>query len=282
MNSPAKPKPSEPNRKPQLLQKQEEWEALSLPERQAYALSQRDKWQRIMNRPELSPQAALAARNLYRSYSAAVRLGEKALEYEARVNDPQAQAANMRALGIKPLLQEPSPTPSETQQDSPSPAVDTPKPQDNSSPPSAISWNAMSSLASQMVSSEGAAHVVDEDRTALRAKPQATTKDNNSAAVRTSEQSAALTSTESLQSTGGPMTVDAGHKRITRPPRDTEWWNRSLDDQTITILAVLFVGFCCWLLWPLVVSSFMLLGVAAVLVVVGRGVRKFIKWNWYN
>jgi len=77
---------------------------MSLLEKGQYARTQRDKYNRIATAPSLSPEAAVAARNLARSYAAAVTLYEKAVEYERQVNDPQSQAELMRALGIKPLL----------------------------------------------------------------------------------------------------------------------------------------------------------------------------------
>ena len=64
----------------------------------------RDQYNRIAASPKLSPAAAIAARQIARSYAAAVTLGEKALEYERQINDPQSQAESMRALGIIPLL----------------------------------------------------------------------------------------------------------------------------------------------------------------------------------
>ena len=54
--------------------------------------------------PNLSLPAALAARNLARSYRAATVLYGKALQNQQAENDPDSQADLMRALGINPLL----------------------------------------------------------------------------------------------------------------------------------------------------------------------------------
>jgi len=76
---------------------------LSLQEKHEDAVNKLDHWTRIAASPNLSPAAALFARNVARSYRAAVTLGEKALEYERQVNDRESQAALTRTLGIKPL-----------------------------------------------------------------------------------------------------------------------------------------------------------------------------------
>ena len=52
----------------------------------------------------LAGPAALAARQLARSYGAAVTLGQKALLNQQAENDPDSQNDLMRALGISPLL----------------------------------------------------------------------------------------------------------------------------------------------------------------------------------
>ena len=77
---------------------------LSLQEKHRDALNKLDHWTRIAAYPELSPAAALFARNAARSYQAAITLYEKALAYERQLNDRESQAQLMRTLGIKPLL----------------------------------------------------------------------------------------------------------------------------------------------------------------------------------
>jgi hypothetical protein len=77
---------------------------LSLQEKLDQARRDLARWSHIAADPDLSPAAALAARNAARSSQAAVILGEKALAYELAVNDPVAQASLMRLLGISPLL----------------------------------------------------------------------------------------------------------------------------------------------------------------------------------
>jgi hypothetical protein len=77
---------------------------MTLQEKHQDARDKLDHWTRIAAAPNLSPAAAQFARNTVRSYQAAVTLGEKALQYERQVNDPESQAQLMRSLGIKPLL----------------------------------------------------------------------------------------------------------------------------------------------------------------------------------
>jgi hypothetical protein len=77
---------------------------MSLPEKLAQARADVAKWSQIAALPNLSPSAALFARNMARSSQAAVTLGEKALAYQQQENDPEAQANLMRLLGISPLL----------------------------------------------------------------------------------------------------------------------------------------------------------------------------------
>ena len=60
-------------------------------------------------RPELSLPAALWARNLARSYRAAVLLGQKASQYQAQ-NDKALQATLARALGTSPLPPDQAPS----------------------------------------------------------------------------------------------------------------------------------------------------------------------------
>lgn len=55
---------------------------LSLTEKLERARADVAKWSRIAADPDLSPAAALAARNMARSSQAAVTLGEKALQYQ--------------------------------------------------------------------------------------------------------------------------------------------------------------------------------------------------------
>jgi uncharacterized membrane-anchored protein len=77
---------------------------MSLQEKHRDTLNKLDHWTRIAADPDLSPAAALFARNAARSYRAAVTLGEKALACERQVNDRESRAALMRTLGIKPLV----------------------------------------------------------------------------------------------------------------------------------------------------------------------------------
>jgi len=75
------------------------WESMSLEQKGQYTLAQLDKWTEIAACPNLSSGAALAAKNLARSYAAAVTLYEKALAHQAQTRD--RQAALMRMFGIK-------------------------------------------------------------------------------------------------------------------------------------------------------------------------------------
>jgi hypothetical protein len=77
---------------------------MSLQEKHEDTLNKLDHWTRIAADPDLSPAAALFARNAARSYQAAITLYEKALAYERQLNDRESQAQLMRTLGIKPLL----------------------------------------------------------------------------------------------------------------------------------------------------------------------------------
>ena len=87
--------------------KQPEQPQPSLPEKAANDLAQQQKWSQLAANPNLSPQAAQAARNLARSYAAAQRLGDKALGYQDPNSDQLAEQDPM----LTRLLQIP-PTPS--------------------------------------------------------------------------------------------------------------------------------------------------------------------------
>lgn len=100
MNSP-KPKKPQPNSNQDSQQPER---PLSLQEKLQQAQSQQQRFALLAADPSLSLPAALAARSLARSYGAAATLGQKALDYEAQVNDPESQGMLMRALGINPLL----------------------------------------------------------------------------------------------------------------------------------------------------------------------------------
>ena len=71
-------KPQKPQSIGQLLP------SMSLQQKLQYAEQQRDKYSRVAASPDLSPPAALAARQLVRSYQAAVTLCEKAQAYESQ------------------------------------------------------------------------------------------------------------------------------------------------------------------------------------------------------
>ena len=77
---------------------------LTLQEKHEDTLNKLDHWAQIAADPDLSPAAALFARNAARSYQAAITLYEKALAYERQLNDRESQEQLMRSLGIKPLL----------------------------------------------------------------------------------------------------------------------------------------------------------------------------------
>jgi len=77
---------------------------MSLQEKLQDARNKLGLWSRLAVDPDLSPPAVQFARNMARSCQAAITLGEKALQYERQVNDPESQARLMRSLGIKPLL----------------------------------------------------------------------------------------------------------------------------------------------------------------------------------
>jgi hypothetical protein len=62
-------------------QPQQTEQAPTLPERLAAAHANKERFSRIAADPQLSPQAASWARNLARSWGAAVKLGQKALAY---------------------------------------------------------------------------------------------------------------------------------------------------------------------------------------------------------
>jgi hypothetical protein len=71
---------------------------MSLADKLALAEQKAEKYQDLANDPELSLPAALWARNLARSYRAAVQLGQKAQAYKDQ-NDKALQATLARALG---------------------------------------------------------------------------------------------------------------------------------------------------------------------------------------
>src|SRR5436190_3622338 len=64
----------------------------TMQERLEHAQAQRERWKRLSLQPGLSPQAALAARELAISWQAAAELGEKAVRHE------QQQAAKPQTL----------------------------------------------------------------------------------------------------------------------------------------------------------------------------------------
>ena len=87
-----------PNEQPQM----------SLSEKLALAEQKAAKYQDLANDPDLSLPAALWARNLARSYRAAVLLGQKAKQYQDQ-NDQALHRTLARALGTSPLPSRPSP-----------------------------------------------------------------------------------------------------------------------------------------------------------------------------
>ena len=93
---PRSPKPSKPG------QDSQQDKPLSLQEKTDFAKMQQSRYSQIAATPGLSLPAALAARNLARSYGAAAVLGEKAQAYNQELDDPAAQADLMRTLGISP------------------------------------------------------------------------------------------------------------------------------------------------------------------------------------
>ena len=95
-------KPQSPKSKPQP-------EPLSLEQKLQQDQASRDRWNQVAASPDLSLPAALAARQLARSYGAAVTLGQKALLNQQAENDQDSQSQLMRLLGINPLLQDPPP-----------------------------------------------------------------------------------------------------------------------------------------------------------------------------
>jgi hypothetical protein len=79
---------------------------LSLPQKLARVRSEQEEWARIVADPTLSPEAAYAARQAYRSSQAAVKLGEKALAWQQEQNQPSEQGEQFmlaRALGMPSL-----------------------------------------------------------------------------------------------------------------------------------------------------------------------------------
>ena len=100
---------------PQPSQKKQPQVPLSLDQKLLYAQSQRDKYNQVAASPDLPLPAALAARNLARSYGAATLLFQKAQAHEAAENDQDSQNSLMRLLGISPLLPDrPPPSDQET------------------------------------------------------------------------------------------------------------------------------------------------------------------------
>lgn len=75
---------------------------LSLPQKLAKVRSERDEWGRIAADPTLSPEAAYAARQAYRSSAAAMKVGEKALAWQQEQNQSD-QFMLARALGMPSL-----------------------------------------------------------------------------------------------------------------------------------------------------------------------------------
>ena len=95
---------------------------LSLDQKLQLAQQSRDQYAELANNPELTLPAALAARNLARSYGAATQLYQKAKDNQAAENDPDSQNDLMRALGISPLRQDlPTSTPNQNQNSSTKP-----------------------------------------------------------------------------------------------------------------------------------------------------------------
>lgn len=88
----------------------EQNQPLSLEQKLAEDRSNADRWGQVAESPNLSLPAALAARNVARSYRAAVVLSQKALQNQQAENDPEAQNQLMLALGINPLLPAPAPS----------------------------------------------------------------------------------------------------------------------------------------------------------------------------
>lgn len=86
----------------------EQNQPLSLEQKLAEDRSNADRWGQVAESPNLSLPAALAARNVARSYRAAVVLSQKALQNQQAENDPEAQNQLMLALGINPLLPGPA------------------------------------------------------------------------------------------------------------------------------------------------------------------------------
>jgi len=82
----------------------EQNQPLSLEQKLAEDQSNADRWGQVAESSNLSLPAALAARNVARSYRAAVVLSQKALQNQQAENDPEAQNQLMLALGINPLL----------------------------------------------------------------------------------------------------------------------------------------------------------------------------------
>ena len=70
---------------------------LSLEQKVAKVKSERDQWASLAADPSLSPAAAHAARQAYRSSAAAVKLGEKALAWQGMSPEEQELA---KALGM--------------------------------------------------------------------------------------------------------------------------------------------------------------------------------------
>jgi hypothetical protein len=77
---------------------------LSLQEKLDQARADLAKWSQLAASPNLSPPAALAARNMARSSQAAVTLGEKALAYQQESHQNLARVLGIVALGAAPDL----------------------------------------------------------------------------------------------------------------------------------------------------------------------------------
>jgi hypothetical protein len=89
-----KPKSGKSSKQPQ-----EQPEPLSLDQKLQAAQASADRWNQVAASPSLNLPAALAARQLARSYGAATTLYQKALDNQKAENEPNPEL--MRVLGIK-------------------------------------------------------------------------------------------------------------------------------------------------------------------------------------